>query len=172
MSLDDEYNEAQICNDNFDRIRDLVLEASDWTFATKRYALTPESESPDWGYTYKFTILPEIIRIINVTDDVDDLNGESDLDWRREENTIHTDAEKIYIKAIRKVTDTSRFSAGFVDSMSIRLAAELAIPIAGSRTLRNDLLGQYNDSLNESIPNENSQGRSNITQSKRYIRVR
>lgn len=172
LSLDDEILEAQICSDNFDIVRDMVLEASDWTFATKRYVWTPEAGSPAWGYQYQFTILPEVIRIINVSDNIDDLNGESDLDWRREENLILTDASKLYVKAIKRITDTSRFSAGFVDSMSLRLGAELAIPIAGSRSLRGDLLNQYAASLGESIPNENSQGKPNVIQSKRYTRVR
>lgn len=173
VSIDDAIQEAQICKTIYEDIRDYVLEDADWTFATKRYLLTPEVDTPAWGYAHQFTILPEVIRIINCADNADELNGESDLDWRREENLILCDVStNLYMKGIRKVTDEAKFSSGFIQAFAYKLASNLAIPIAGSRTLQADMETLYNKHLESAIANDGRQGRSDRIKSNRYRRVR
>jgi len=168
--LDDGSDEADSCLDIYDDLRDLVLEGADWTFATKRYTLLPEAGTPAWGYTYQFTKLAEMIRVINVSESPDNLNGESDLDWRLEENLILCDEAKIYVKAIKQITDPSRFSAGYVQSFVLLLASYLSIPIAGSRSLQESFKIQYDNSLPITHSNDGRQGKSDRIKSTRYTR--
>lgn len=173
VSIDDEIREATICKVMYDDIRDLVLEDADWTFATKRYLLTPEVETPVWGYNYQFTVPPEVLRLINIADNIDQLNGDSDLDWRREDNLILCDVStNIYVKAIRQITDESRFSAGYVQAFVYKLAAHLAIPIAGSRTLHDKMEELYNKHRSNGAANDGRQGRTDRINSSRYRKVR
>ena len=174
ITIDDENSkEATICKAMYDDVRDLVLEGADWTFATKRYLLTPEVSVPAWGYSYQFTILPEILRVINAADNADDLNGDSDLDWRREENLILCDVgTKLYIKAVRKITDEARFSAGYTQAFIYKIASHLAIPVAGSRTLHDDMVAMHDKQLDDAMANDGRQGRSDHVKSNRYRRVR
>ena len=161
-------DESDACQDVYEDLRDFVLEGADWTFATKRYILLPEAGTPDWGYNYQFTKTPEILRVINISDNPDKLNGESNLDWRMEDNLIMTDATKIYIKAVRRVEDPSKFSAGFVQSFVYKIASHLSIPIAGSRSLMADMEALYRQSLPISQSNDGRQGKSDRIQSTRY----
>jgi len=173
VSIDDEIDEATICKSMYDDIRDLVLEDADWTFATKRYLLTPEIETPAWGYAHQFTILPEVLRIINIADNPDELNGESDLDWRREENLILCDiSANLYMKGVKQITDESRFSAGYKQAFIYKLAAHLAIPIAGSRTLHDNMEKLYHTHKDMAVTNDGRQGRSDRINSSRYRSVR
>ena len=173
VNIDDDIQEATICKVMYDDLRDFVLEDADWTFATKRYLLTPEAESPAWGYMYQHTIPPEILRIINVSNNIDRLNGDSNLDWRREGNLILSDiSTNLYVKAVRKITDEAQFSAGFIQTFAYKIASHLAIPIAGSRTLHDDMVIMYDKHLNTATANDGRQGRSDRINSSRYRQVR
>lgn len=173
VNIDDEIKEATTCKVMYDDIRDLVLEDADWTFATKRYLLTPEAETPAWGYMFQFTVLPEILRVINASDNIDRLNGDSDLDWRREDNLILCDiSTNLYIKAVRQITSESRFSAGFVQAFVYKLASNLAIPIAGSRTLHDKMEALYIKYRDIAAANDGRQGRTDRINSSRYRKVR
>lgn len=168
-SLDDGSTEADTCSDLFEDLRDFVLEGADWTFATKRYKLSPEAGTPEWGYQYQYTKPPETLRIINLSDSPDKLNGESHEDWRREGNLILCDlSDYIYIKTIDKVTDPSKFSAGFIQSFVYKLAAHLSIPVAGSRSLLADMESLYQNSLPVTRSNDGRQGKSDKINSTRY----
>ena len=173
VSIDDEIQEATICKVMYDDLRDLVLEDADWTFATKRYLLTPEVDTPAWGYMYQHTIPPEVLRIINAADSIDRLNGDSDLDWRREGNLILSDiSTNLYMKGVRKVTDEALFSAGFIQTFAYKIAAHLSIPIAGSRTLHDDMEAMYTKHKGDAKANDGRQGRSDRINSNRYKKVR
>lgn len=173
VNINDEIQEATICKAIYDDIRDLVLEDADWTFATKRYLLTPEAETPAWGYMFQFTILPEVLRVINASDSIDRLNGDSDLDWRREGNLILCDiSTNLYMKGVRQITDPAKFSAGFTQAFVYKIAAHLAIPIAGSRTLHDKMEALYHDHKDMAIANDGRQGRNDRINSSRYKKVR
>lgn len=168
-SLDDGSDEADACSDIYEDLRDFVLEDADWTFATKRYKLSPEVGTPAWGYQYQYTKPPEVLRIINLTENPDKLNGESREDWRLEENLILCDlSDYIYIKGVRKITDPSKFSAGFIQSLVYKMASHLAIPIAGSRSLMADMSTLYDNSLPITRANDGRQGKSDKITSTRY----
>ena len=173
FSIDDESAEGIICKEMYDDIRDFIIEDADWVFATKRYSLTPESASPAWGYKYQFTIPPEVIRVINASDNPDRLNGDSNLDWRREENLILCDVStNLYIKGVIQITDESKFSKGFIQAFAYKLASNLAIPIAGSRTLHDDMVSLYSDHLETATSNDGRQGKSDAIKTSRYRTVR
>ena len=174
ITIDDENSkEATICKAMYNDVRDLVLEDADWTFATKRYLLTPEVEAPAWGYSNQFTIIPEILRVINAANNADNLNGDSDLDWRREGNLILCNiSTNLYIKAIRQITDESKFSAGYTQTFIYKIASHLAIPIAGSRTLHDDMVAMYEKQKDDATANDGRQGRSDRINSSRYRKVR
>lgn len=174
-ALTDETKEATQCNLWFDPLRKAVLEDADWAFAIKRFSSsTPESSSPDWGYTKKYTLNPEVVRVIHCTDDADNINGEKEdnFDWQREENTIVCDADAIYYKAVMNITDASKFSPGFVQALAARIAVELAIPIAGSRSLMEDMWQLYDRKMDMAVGNDGRQGRSLKFKSSQYRSIR
>ncbi|REK56679.1 MAG: hypothetical protein DWQ49_09925 [Bacteroidetes bacterium] len=171
-SPSDDSAEAIACNAVYSDLVQSVLNESDWTFATKRDVLAPESDSPAWGYLYQFTIPAEVLRIINVAENEDLLNGESDLDWRREQDKILCDVNAVYIKSIINITDPAKFSPGFTQALIFKLASRIAIPIASSRSLARDLYDQYLNELPINISTENGQGRSDKVKNTRYTKIR
>jgi len=172
ISIDDDINEAKLCKANYELSRDAVLETIAWTFATKRYALTPEAAAPAWGYAYQFTIPADVIVLLDVTANSDTPNGANDLDWRREGNLILCDASKVYVKAIFKQTDPARYPPNFVQAVAARLAIEIAIPLTESTDLMRLMEGKYKDRLLIAAGTDGAQGKVDVIDSRHLTGVR
>jgi hypothetical protein len=174
ISLNDETVEAQLCNANYISSRDAVLEDRAWTFATQRYRWTPLSESPVYGYGYAFMIEPEVIRVLEVRDNDDPYNpnGANSLDWRRESNAILANASVIYVKALRRVVDTSKYPPSFVMALAARLAADICIPLTESRQMQQDMWNLYMKKLDDAMATDGMQGSTDIIESRKLTGIR
>lgn len=172
ISLNDEGVEAQLCKANYELSRDAVLEAMAWTFATKRYRLTPESNAPAWGYAFQFTIPSDVITVLEVTNIGDTPNGANDLDWRREGNLILCDADVVYIKAIFRQEDPIRYPPNFIQAVAARLAAEIAVPLTESMQLMTMMEGKYKDRLLIAAGTDGIQGKVDVIDSRKLTGVR
>lgn len=171
-SLDDETIEAQLCSANYDLSRDSVLEAMAWTFATKRYYLTPEVDAPQWGYPHQFTIPAEVITVLEVTQNPSVPNGANDLDWRREGHYIVCDSTEIYIKAIYRVVDPIRFPPNFIQALAARIATEIAIPLTESMDMMRAMEGKYKDRLYTAAGTDGLQGTNDVLVSRVLTQAR
>lgn len=173
-SFDDDVKEAAVCKANYELARDAVLEDRAWTFATKRYYWTPLVDSPPFGYSHAFLINPEVIRILEVRESGSQVraNGASNLDWRREGNTIVCNAASIYVKAIWRITDTTKFTPAFVHCLAARLAADIAITLTESRNMQRDMWDLYMKKLDDAAATDGMQGSNDIIESRYLIKVR
>lgn len=130
---DTEQAEAIVCNDNYETVIYATMEDAEWSFAMTRASLSPDVTSPDFGYEYRFQKPTDCLRVIDASARVD---FRDNLEWVVEGNYILTDAEAIYIRYIARISDTTLYSDQFVQAVVLKLAAALAIPIAGSVKLR------------------------------------
>jgi len=172
ISIDDNINEAKLCKANYDLSRDAVLESIAWTFATKRYLLTPEVNTPAWGYAQQFTMPPEIITVLEVSANSGEANGANDLDWRREGNLILCDAAKVFVKAIYREEDPARYTPNFIQAFAARIAAEICIPLTESLELLKLMEGKYQERLRIAAATDGIQGKTDIAQSRVLTGVR
>lgn len=168
-SLADNSTEAKLCKVNYPLIRDAVLEASDWSFAIKRAKIDPLLTGPVFGGYRRFPIPPDSLRVLSVSANENDSRR---IDWRVEEDHVLANNEIIYIRYIFRVRDPKVYSPLFVQALAARIAADLAIPIAESRTLRNENWDLYMAKLREATANDGIQGKHDSFRSDTLIRVR
>jgi len=156
-SLNDDSREANLCLANYSNLRDAVMETTSWTFALARDILTPETDTPAFGYNYQFTIPADCLRLLSVRQGVD----ESDkVPWEREGNLILCDVESVYIQYIKRVTDPVQFSMAFTQALSARIAMEISVPLTESRQMQSDMAGLYDKKLSEAQNLDSQQGRA------------
>lgn len=152
-NLTDDTPEAQIAQRFYEESRKSILSECLWTFATKRVSLN-QVASPSLAYvennsTYVFQLPSDIIRIFYYSATTSDIKIEGDQ--------LITDTNSIGIKYVYNLTDTTKFSASFVDAFADKLAADMCYAILNSNTEAKLLLEKYNG---ESLPKamaENSQ---------------
>lgn len=166
LTLDDGTTEANLCKDNFDSIRDALLEDFDWSFAIDREKWPAASEAPAFGFGKKFPIPHYALRVIAVT------VGGKDVDWRVEGNYVLVDEAEIEALFIRQITDPNALSPLFREALAARLAADFAIPLAKSRSLQEDLWNLFDAKLSEALNVDSMQGSQRKIKSTRLKNVR
>lgn len=134
-SLSDANKSARICNEIFDDLRDKLLTHHPWNFAIKRQALAMSSETPVFEYSYQFQVPSDCLRVIdtNLGDD----------QWHKEGDFIVTNFSDVKIKYISRVTDISKWSWGFRDALTYKIAMYLAYSLIQSTTLARDINQNY-----------------------------
>jgi hypothetical protein len=136
VSLTENSEPARLINAWFDDMLDEEVSRANWTFATCRAELAPLADAPAFGWLYKFQ-MPSNPYCLRVVEEV------NEADYRIEGREILADASVLRIRYIGRVADLNRLSANFVKAFALRMAAKLAVPLVGSRELKESLEGRY-----------------------------
>lgn len=139
-SLNDGTKAANLCLRNWEIIRDQVLRDHPWNFAVKRAVLASSTEAPAWGFTYKFALPADNLRLLEIRD-------MSTADYQLESGHILANDDALYVRYIRRVTDPNEYDSLFVDTAAVRLAFELCEALTQSNTKKSELFSEYEDSL-------------------------
>lgn len=135
-SLTDGSTNANRANDIYAELRDEMLRAHLWNFATKRVKLARLTSTPVFEFSYAYAMPTDWLRTISIHDND---AGVGLLFYRQEQqnsqDVIVTDAEAVYLRYIARVTDVNLWAADFVMVMELALARDLAVIIASSNTL-------------------------------------
>lgn len=178
-SLADETVEANLCNLNYPRSRDTVLESREWTFAVKRYTIQADTVEPEFNWGAQFQIPTEVLRVLTVERESVVSSNEltsnaiehEQMDWVREQDKILADQDVIFMRGIIRLENTTKFSESFVHALAARLAADLAVPITRSKTMQAQMYSLYQAKLMDAASTEGMQGRSKRIRS-RYLAAR
>ena len=127
-------------DDIYDDLRDDLLRAHPWNFATKRVKLARSSTTPTYEYDYGYPLPADWLRTISVHDND---AGSGTLDSRTEilngQIAIITSAEAVYLRYVYRVTDPNLMTADFVTALALAIGRDLAVIIASSNTLEDQL---------------------------------
>lgn len=134
LSLDDERKAAQYCKMLYDPCRKFVLRSYPWRFALKRYTLAPLKEKPLFGYDYQFVVPSDCLRVWKTREQ---------QRYQVEGRYILADRNVFAFIGISRIEDTAQFDPMFVEALSLRLAAELAVPLTASVSLKENLTKEY-----------------------------
>ena len=126
-SLDGRSDEAEWCRDNYEFIRDAVLEERMWTFATARTISTSE-DLDDWDQYYRHSVPLEWLSVRGVFTDAEYTVPDY---WRREGQYILAEDTTLYLWGLKRVVNTAQFSNMFIQALVTRLAAEMSVPLTG-----------------------------------------
>lgn len=116
-------------------LRDELLRGHPWNFAMGRAALPALSAAPAWDYAYAYQLPADCLRVWQV-----DLSDPA-ARWKVEGTRIVTDeTAPLNILYIRSTDEVGNYAADFASALVARIAADLAMPIAQSASLRATLV--------------------------------
>ena len=156
ISFDDDSKEAALAKANYAPVRDAVLEAYNWTFATKWLAIPALANPPLSEYANAYQIPPDVLRILFVGQDY----RNPSRDWRVESGNIVTDDNAVKVQVVVTVTDPNKFSALFIQALAQRLAGDMAIALTSSRSLADFHYNVYQQKLKDAVTRDGQQGQS------------
>ncbi|MBF0188921.1 MAG: hypothetical protein HQL50_13445 [Magnetococcales bacterium] len=152
-ALSDNSQTARHCALLYEPMRDAVLQAHAWNFATSRVELGRSTDTPAFGYAYNYALPADCVRVIQMED--------PDTNYKVEGRNLLTDASEAKIIYIKSVTDPNQFTPLFIEALSARLAMELAIPITDSNTLTRSLVQLYEAKIQEARQADATEGTPN-----------
>lgn len=177
----EDSQESKLCAANYENLRDAVLEDAEWTFAIKRAEPAALAATPIYGFDKAFQLPSDCIRVLEVSNASESSTASSatmggrynKIEWVREGDQILVlGVERIYIRYIQRIEDTTKFSPAFDQALAARLAMDLAIPLTNSRALQQDMAAMYGEKKALAAATDGMQGRSRKTRADSLTRVR
>ena len=151
--------DARLCNANYDLSRTAVLEEREWSFATKRVALTPLSTPPKFGYDYQFLLPSDLLMVLSAHNPLHtDIPRPPGISYIREENNLLADLQVVHIRYIVNLTNTTRFSGLFTQCLAAHIAANIAVGLTENATQQERMFAIYDDKLGKAISSDSMQG--------------
>lgn len=135
-SLTEDSRCAQLCNEQYEKMRDEVLIGHPWKFATKRVELAAVDSEPAFGYTYMFALPTDCLRVLPDPE-------YDDTEYKIEGQYLLTNESEFSIKYITNSVEVGFYPPMFAEALSCRLAADLAYPLAQSNTLMEAMMKAY-----------------------------
>jgi hypothetical protein len=147
-SLTDDTERARLCNAFYQDSRDLVLRSHPWNFAITRASLAQLSDTPAYGYNYMYALPtdPYCLRVLEMEYADYIFKIENDATNGRVLVTNESTAKILYIA---RITNPTLFDSMFVETLTSKLASDLAYPITGSVQLQGQMEKMYRDKLSE-----------------------
>lgn len=180
-SFDETSRPAELVNEQFEGLRDAVLEERDWSFAIGRLSLSLDPVQPQASsYSGRYVLPSSVIRVLRAWEGSSiglraisqDVAEESGLDWQIEAAPANEDgtgtvgryivaattANPLEIKALLRTEDSGMWTPGFCQALAARIAADLCIPITQDKVLARDMWALYDKKLTDAAANDGRQG--------------
>ena len=156
-TLSDNTERARLCNAFYGDARDAVLRSHPWNFAITRATLAQLSSTPAYGYSYQYALPtdPYCLRVLEME--------YSDYKFKIENSATEgrvllTDESEAKILYIAKVTDPTKFDAMFTDTLTAKLAVDLAYPVTNSVQFQAQMQKLYQLKLSEARSIDGQEG--------------
>lgn len=164
-SLDDGTTSANLCNRLWPLIRDAVLRDHPWNFTTKREILAPTVGAPPWGFSNKFALPSDCLRLFEI-------QNLSTGEYQVEGREILANANVLYIRYARRVTDPNEYDSSFVEAVAAKLAVELCEPLTQSSQKKQLLWQEYDDAMTRAKRADGQENPPTIFEEDDWIKVR
>jgi hypothetical protein len=139
--LSEESVEAEQVNLVFADTRDWMLRQHDWSFAKKFATPSALTGTVPNNFDFMYTYMTDAVKVNGI---VDPLGADTKIDFEVARNSsdvkvILTDAQDAQFFYTARITDTAQFDPEFTMAFSYELAARLAMPLTGDRSIMGDM---------------------------------
>jgi len=172
--LSEESVEAEQVNLIFDDTRDAMLRQHPWGFAKKFATPAALTGTVPNNYDYMYTYMTDAVRVLGV---VDPLDAGTKIDFEVARNSsdvkvILTDQQDAEFYYTARITNTAQFDPEFVMALSYALAAKLAMPLTGDRTIMGDMDTLARNVVNSAWETDSNEGVSDDPPDADWIQAR
>ncbi len=123
-SLDEGTAEAEVAANLYPAVRDAMLSAYPWSFATAQATLPRLAARPVADFAHAFQLPPRFLRALSAGAP----GSGRGITYRILESRLHADAPQVTLSYIFR-PDESGFPAFFAGALAARLAAEFCLPL-------------------------------------------
>lgn len=141
---DNDSKAAECAYDWYDQARRDTLEAHPWKFASKLASLAQDNDAPDFGYSARYELPADYIRLVQIGSDWRNPLNDYDIIG----NYIHCgESAPLKIIYVYDLEDASKFSPKFITALSFKLAELMAMDLSGNAQFASAMAEQFTRSI-------------------------
>lgn len=168
-SFTDGSEEASLCSDLYDPARRETLRSHAWGFATDTATLALATGETDTKYDYVYALPAKCIRAVKLVNPSND----DELAFRvRKDRLLYCNVADAELEYVYDVEDESRFDPMFVSALAFRLAADLAVPVAQSKSLADTMFQKFMLLIRSTTGVDSSEGKAELKTGQSFINAR
>jgi hypothetical protein len=141
--LTDNNNRANLVDKRLADVRDSVLRAHQWNCCIKRASLSKDATAPVWGFSGRYQLPTDFIRIVSLENDAVEYRIEAGNQGDTPELYIVTDSEDMNILYVANITDVSQMDSSLKQAVATRLAADIAVAVTGDTAQEAAMMQKY-----------------------------
>ena len=141
LSLTEDSKNARLCNSRYTQVRDAVFRSHPWNCLQERVELAQSTTTPAWGYSFKYDLPGDCLRLLRILD--------YDSDHKVEGRSILSNNSSMKILYISRVTDPNQYDENLRETLSAALAADIAYAITSNNTTQQNMLALYQEKLRD-----------------------
>jgi len=169
VTMLDDVDRAELALAIYADQRQHVLRDHPWNFAIKRASLAALAAAPEWGFTYKYQLPGDCLRVLETSEDVDG----GDYEWFVEGRVIVTDlSPPLLIRYVSDIEDENEMDALFRELLAIRIGQVLAEPLTGSSEVAAAMKNEYEDKLRAARGSDGQEGSAQRMQVTSWVTAR
>jgi hypothetical protein len=134
-ALSDDTLEGQLCNEQYDKLRDEVLRAHPWNFAIRRVSLAKTATVPAFEFENEYQLPSDVLRVLRLEN--------QDSRFKIEGDKLLCNDDDVKILYIAREEDTTKYDAIFKEALALRMAAEFAYSLVQSSSLQQNMTRAY-----------------------------
>ena len=140
-TMNDATKSARLCSQNYDIARQCVLQRSPWKFAIKRAQVNLDTtETPVFGYTARFQLPEDYIRIVSVNERLIEFTCEGNY-------LLCNESGPINLRYVRNETAVELFDPLFIDALALDLAERIVYALTQSNERLAEIKKQAREKL-------------------------
>ena len=166
LSLDDPDKEAELCRARMDPSIKAVLAMHPWNCAMTRVSLAPTVATPAFGYSYKFLLPGDCLRVLPLGS----FTTEDEFDV--EDGHLLCNLSAIDVIYIRNVTDVSKFKPLLDETIAGYLAWDISYSLTQSSRVRDDAFATFRSLLGTAKSANAQEGGMKILEANTWLESR
>lgn len=139
-SITESSKAANLLNIFYNPVRDSLIRQFLWKFARELVQLAPLTETPPFDSGTYFQLPTDCLRVVGPGESYRYDYGR----WFVRGDKIVADTDMFNLVYLKKITDPNLFDPIFVEAFAAKLAYELAMPLAQSQSLKDQMLQEHN----------------------------
>ena len=138
----DSTTEAIHCRTHYAQTRDALTRLLAPAFASDRDTLSQDTVDPDFEWDNQFILSADFLRKLSVYGDTGADLSKTRYSYAIEGERLLTNEGAIYLRYVKRVTDTSKFDPLFVEVLVLQLALKLSGPLSGGNAKLQEIIKQ------------------------------
>jgi hypothetical protein len=139
-TFEDDSQTGRAIRDCFTMLVEAELQRNLWTFSTRRVQLSPDTDTPVFGYSFQYSLPSDFLRICPNDPKRHVAHSEHQIEGRK---LLNDQGATLNLRYVRSGIDEETWHPLFAEGMASRVAHEIIMELKANNTKKDALASEY-----------------------------